>query len=245
MLHIVCSFTDVEFYEVSNLIEWKVYSYKLTAIEAFYRSMRRLGVSIATFDHKYNEVYSHVIFDTSLTEWKLIFIKHITGDVLELPVARGYRLEIRSFEDYKSFRKYFAIGGKQGEFKFSDFMPHLNKQIPDAYVLDDAKRKTVISYNKIDKKTSGIYPIGTINWTEVHIKHPQLDPDKHHRTVENLNKTRELYPDIYRATKGMDVSIKYGDKPNEKTESIKECSYDWGTFDESDRAVISAIKETD
>ena len=211
---------------------WETYSYKMNSICVFFKSMVDLGVSIATFDYDYNDIYSHVIFDTTTDEWRLVFIQHQVGNVLELPIARGYKIEIRSFEKYSELRHYFNICGNSGSFKLSDFLSHFNNKIPTEYLLDDNKRKTIISYNKMDNCSSGIYPIGTINWAVVHAKNPQMDPNKHHRSEDNLRKTRELYPNIYNQIKTMDISIKYGDIPNERTESIKDCSYDWNSVDE-------------
>ncbi len=82
-------------------------------------------------------------------------------------------------------------------------------QIPQTYTLDDKKRKTILKYDKIDKN-DGIYPIGTLNWEEINIQRLILGKTSKNRDPKNLDKTKNLYPRIYEATKDMNISIRYG-----------------------------------
>ncbi|MCH3964533.1 MAG: hypothetical protein LKE46_09680 [Clostridium sp.] len=71
------------------------YSGVVEGLKEFYSSMRNINVEIGTFKHKYNTVLSDVILDTRSSDgWKLIFIKRIDGDVLEIQIQRGYRFTI-------------------------------------------------------------------------------------------------------------------------------------------------------
>ena len=189
-------------------------------LKILFSSMRGIGVDIATFDHLYNGIDSMVIFDTRET-WKLIFIKRGSGDILKIPVEKGYKFTIDGSINYKKFREYFQIGGAKGEFSLNEFITCLKKLIPDRYVLNDERRVNILKYDRIDDESEGIYPIKTINWVEVHAKNPKLDPKKYHRTTKNLEKTKQLYPNIYRATKDMDITIVYGRSAGIKTEEIK------------------------
>lgn len=212
------------------MMEWRTFSKKIDKLSGFYRSMRKNDIRIGTFDFVYNNVVSHVIFDTSEgREWGLYFIKHGNGngETLEIPIAVGYKFEIRSYEKYLEFRKYFEISGVTGTFHFEDFIPHINNNIPNEYVLNDNKRVQILKYNKLDRNSAGIYPVGVINWEEVHLKNPNMDPSKYHRTEENLRKTRELYPSIYSIIRDKDISIRYGEKKEEKTENIILGICDW------------------
>ena len=162
--------------------------------------MKKQGIDIGTFDFKYNNIQSDVIFDT-LTKWKLVFIKRGVGDVLEVPVEKGYRFTIDSSQKYREFIEYFEISGKKGEFSINDFCQFLNSRVPENYQLSDLKRKMIIQYNRIDKEQDGIYPVGIINWELQHIKNPELPKDKYHRSKDNLLKTKQLYPEVYETTK--------------------------------------------
>ncbi|EPY6469413.1 DUF6037 family protein [Clostridium sporogenes] len=196
------------------------YSYHgvVVGLKELYSSMRVLNVSIGTFEHEYNGVESSVIFDTrNLEGWKLKFIKRIVGNVLEIPVERGYRFTIEGNEEYQKFREYFGIGGGKGVFSIRGFVEHLDHQIPAEYRITDETRKTILRYDKLDNESEGIYPIRITNWEVVHARNPRLPKDKYHRTKNNLLKTKELYPRIYEATKNLDITIIYGERPGDKT----------------------------
>ncbi|MPM88306.1 hypothetical protein SDC9_135408 [bioreactor metagenome] len=198
------------------------YSGTVNGLKEFYFSMRTLSVEIGTFEHEYNNVFSDTIFDTRSSDgWKLIFIKRIDGNVLEVKIQRGYRFTIEGSKAYNQFREYFGIGGGKGKFSIKEFVIHLSGQIPLEYDISDKKRKAILRYDKLDNDSDGIYPIGITNWTVVHAKNPKLPDDKYHRTPKNLAKTKEFYPQIYKATKDMDITIIYGVEPGEKTKDIK------------------------
>lgn len=203
------------------------YSGSIDGLKIFYRSMLDINVQIGTFEYEYNNVVSDVILDTRDSEpWKMFFIKRGHGDTLFIPIKKGYRFTIEGNEKYKEFVDYFGIERGKGKFSIKDFVNYLNNKIPSEYILSDCVRKTVLKYDRIDTDSDGIFPIGVTNWETVHAKNPLLPKDKYHRTNKNLSKTRQLYPEIYSATKDMDITIIYGTKSGEKTEKMKKCQFD-------------------
>lgn len=202
------------------------YSGKVEKLSDFYKSMRQLGVQIGTFEHTYNHITSDVIFDTRNTkQWNLLFIKRGIGDTLSVPLNKGYLLTVEGNEKYGEFIRYFGIRAGKGQFHIKDFVTNLNMQIPKKYQISDNTRKTILSYDKLDSDSDGIYPIGVTNWEVVHAKNSNLPKVKYHRTEKNLLKTKELYPSIYQATKDMDITIRYGTKPGDKTNELKLCKF--------------------
>ncbi|MCL2718705.1 MAG: DUF6037 family protein [Lachnospiraceae bacterium] len=196
------------------------FSRKMEKLQNLYKSMRELNVKIGVFTHVFNNIESSVIFDTRGDAWMLIFMKLILGDILEIPIKQGYIFTIDGDEKYKKFREYFEIAGGRGVFSIGQFIEHFEKQVPQIYELNDNKRNEIMRYDRIDSQSEGIYPIGMKNWELIHAQNPTLQKDKFHRTPENLAKTRELYPIIFSATKNMDISIMYGIKPGNKTNSL-------------------------
>ena len=196
------------------------FSKYIEELKTFYTKMKEINVRIGTFSHSYNGVNSEVIFDTR-NNWKLVFMKKGYGEVLEIPVEIGYVFSIQGNDAYKKFINYFRVSGKKGAFKMGEFIGHFKKCVPDRYVLDDSKRGTILTYDKIDRKSDGKYPIKVINWEVVHAQNPELDEEKYHRSPENLEKTRELYPDLYLATRDMDITIVYGVQPEERTNALQ------------------------
>lgn len=201
------------------------YSYTSATLEelrTLYGSMRALNVRIGNFTHQYNNIESSVLFDTrDSAGWKLIFMKLIEGVVLEVPIKLGYKFSIEGDAAYYRFKEYFGIGGGKGAFSIREFVDQFRGQVPVRYRLNDEKRRAILKYDRLDNESEGIYPIGTTNWEVVHARNPSLPDDKYHRTKKNLDKTQELYPAIYRATRDMDVTIIYGVEPGKKTESMK------------------------
>lgn len=202
------------------------YSAYLSGLRELYGSMKKLPVTIGTFDHNYNKISSSVIFDTSdrVSGWKVTFLKKGSGDVLSLPIAVGYRIEIVGNNTYSSFIKYFNISGRKGSFHLKDFVANFNSQIPETYCVTEKARSEILRY-KSDGE--GKYPIGTRNWQVYHALHPEIPKDKYHRSAKNLSKTQNCYPAIYAATKDIDLTIIYGKKPGRYTDEIINCSHDW------------------
>lgn len=195
---------------------------ELPELRQLYRSMKNLNVDIGTFEHEYNGVQSSVIFDTrNPMGWDLVFMRHGQGNIFKVPVKKGFRFAIEGDEMYLRFRDYFEIGGGKGKFSMNDFLECLKRRIPPAYILDDESGKVILRYDPIDKQSNGIYPTGVVNWAVVHAKKPQMDPDKFHRTNENLMKTKQFHPALYQATKDMDLTIRYSEEPGVKTKDLK------------------------
>ncbi|KJD43877.1 DUF6037 family protein [Paenibacillus terrae] len=206
------------------------YSYSgiVDGLKVFYSSMHQLNVEIGTFEHKYNNIISDAIFDTrDSSGWSLTFIKRVRGNVLCIPIQKGYRFAIIGDKEYNAFIEYFGIGSGKGQFSIKEFVDYLDKQIPAEYRLSDNKRKVILKYNKLDNDSDGIYPVGVKNWGVIHARNPELPEDKYHRTAKNLLKTKELYPDIYNAIKDIDITIIYGKHPGENTETIKAGKMDY------------------
>lgn len=86
-------------------------------------------MQIGTFEYTYNEIVSDAIFDTRDSElWKLVFIKRGHGDMLSIPIKKGYCFTIEGNEKYKEFADYFDIGRGKGQFSIKDFVKQLNKK---------------------------------------------------------------------------------------------------------------------
>ncbi|HEM3555346.1 DUF6037 family protein [Streptococcus suis] len=194
------------------------YSKKIENLRELYRSMCGLGVEIGTFVHVYNGVESDVIFDTRT--WVLSFIKKGLGDTLTLSIQKGFRFTIEGDSEYRSFIAYFGISGGKGKFSIADFVDNFSNQVPTQYIITDNTRQTIISYDRLDSGSDGIYPIGIKNWDVIHAKNPNLPRDKYHRTKENLLKTKELYPNIYDIIKDKDITVLYGKKLGTETTCI-------------------------
>lgn len=189
--------------------------------------MQKISVQIGTFEYIYNEIVSDVIFDTRDSAlWELVFIKRKYGDILSIPVKKGYCFTIEGNEKYKEFIDYFNIRRGKGQFSIKTFINHLKSKIPTKYNLSDNVRERILEYDGIDVDNDGIFPIGIKNWDVVHANNPMLPKNKYHRSNNNLSKTRQLYPEIYLAIKDMDITIIYGKTCGENTEKIKRCQFD-------------------
>lgn len=199
------------------------YSKKIDNLRELYKSMCGLGVQIGTFVHVYKGVESDVIFDTR--KWVLCFIKKGLGDTLTLSIQKGFKFTIKDDSEYRKFIAYFGISGGKGKFSIADFVNNFSNQVPAQYNITDDTRETIISYDRLDSRGEGIYPIGIKNWDVIHAQNPNLPRDKYHRTKENLLKTKELYPDIYDIIKDKDITVLYGRNPGIETDDIKKGNF--------------------
>ena len=192
----------------------------LVSLKGFHKSMKLLNVEIATFDHQYNGVLSHVILDIRTSPWNLVFIKHIIGDTLTIPIHPGYLFVISGDASYRRFLNYFGIQqSTAGSFHISSFIKDLEPQVPSSYTINHKARCAVYQYTR-SSKDDGMYPIGLLNWDVFHAENPQISKDLYHRSDANLMKTKNLYPEIYEAIKTMDMSVKYGKQPTVYTEEL-------------------------
>ena len=162
----------------------------LVSLKGFHKSMKLLNVEIATFDHQYNGVLSHVILDIRTSPWNLVFIKHIIGDTLTIPIHPGYLFVISGDASYRRFLNYFGIQqSTAGSFHISSFIKDLEPQVPSSYTINHKARCAVYQYTR-SSKDDGMYPIGLLNWDVFHAENPQISKDLYHRSDANLMKTK-------------------------------------------------------
>lgn len=199
---------------------WNIYYYSLDNLKSFSSSMKRQNVEQAVFAHKYNNILSHVIVDISCRDgWNLIFVKHGDGKVLKLKVMVGFRVYVTE-SLFRDICEYFGIRKKKGGFSTKEFFLQVNSQIPLNYVLSDENRKTVYEYRYRNDSDEGMYPIGLISWSEKNAKYRLKGAVEKHRTPYNLEKTKNLYPELYESIKDIDVSVKYGKNILKDTEKL-------------------------
>ena len=203
------------------------YKRKISELVQFYHSMKKLSVAIGTFEHEYNGVNSHVIFETRTCPFMLHFIEHRTGRTFSVPIEPGFVFSVPDSTSYYAMLDYFNIKRRgRGTFQIGGFITSFRRQIPPEYAITDAEREVVNRYDPIDRTSEGIYPVGVKNWAVINAKRAAKGFSAlGHRSQHNLEKTRELYPEIYQIIKTMDISICYGLSPGNKTEAIKTGSF--------------------
>lgn len=221
---------DAKQLELKRMGEF-TYQRELKELKILYKSMMQLDVSIGTFNHRYNDVGSSVIFDTQNADgngWKLIFMKIGVGTILEIFIRKGFIFSIRGNAEYQEFIRYFNVSGKKGEFSINDFINHLCNSIPSQYALNTQQRFNISRYRGDQE---GIYPISFINWELIRARNPENTKS---RSAENLAKTKELYPALYRATKDKDISIGYGNEPSNRTKGLSDAKISSDFFNSKD-----------
>ena len=202
------------------------YEAEIKKLRIFKKTMSKLKVEIGTFEFQYNEILTDVIFDTRSSEsWEIIFMKVGIGKTLTIPIKLGYKFTIDTSKKYQEFISFFNIKNGKGKFSIKSFKNYFNENIPDEYKLSDNAREKIIKYNRIDTGSEGIYPISLKNWELIHAKNNKLPKDKFHRRLENLAKTKQLYPDLYEAIKDKDISVNYSTEIGGQTEQIKKLNF--------------------
>lgn len=205
-------------------------SYKLDNLQSFHAEMKKLNVSIATFDFTYNEVSCACLFEADYEKgFSLTFFKTISGESLKLPVLPGYRLNtyIEDPDFYRYFWNFFQLNKRDGGFTMSSFFENLNRKIPQHFSIENNLDRPLLAKQYDTEEKDRPYFLGFINWQILRAKNPKV---KGSRSDVNLKKTEILYPQIYKATKNYDISVRYTaiDNPNIKnfTNLLKDSFHD-------------------
>lgn len=196
-------------------------SYKLENLQSFHIGMKKLGVSIATFDFVYNKVSCACLFEANYEKgFSLTFFKTISGETLKLPVLPGYRVStyIEDPDFYNYFWDFFQLQQKNGGFTMKNFFENLNQKIPLYFNLNRNLDKPILAKKYDTEEKERPYFLGFINWQVLRAKNPEL---KGSRSEANLEKTKILYPQIYQATKDYDISIRYTDIDSPNAQKFK------------------------
>lgn len=191
-------------------------AYKLENLQLFHLGMKKLGVNIATFDFKYKQTIFACLFEANYEKgFSLTFFKPISGESLKMPILPGYLVStfIEDRDLYTYFWTFFQLEARNGGFTMQSFFERLNQSIPSTFEINKNLDRPLISrkYDTEDKERP--FFLGFINWQMLRAKNPEA---KGSRSETNLEKTKLLYPQIYKAIKDYDISVRYThiDNPN-------------------------------
>lgn len=190
---------------------------KLTNLKTLHIEMKKIGVSVETFDYSYNNQDCSVIFYPDYTNgFYLVFFKKKNASKLKLPIKKGYDLILLG-QDFTNFWNFFEIGAEKGKFKIKDFYEHLNKKIPTVATKINSNDRMLIQKTIPIDDEENIFFKNLINWEKARIKNPNLNKG---RDPKNLEKTKILYPNIYEEIKNFDISVAYTNSPIHDEEKI-------------------------
>lgn len=188
---------------------------KLSGLEVLYKDMRDKGKDYVIFDYSHSaKIKLIILFDIKTIPFSLLLIKKVYKQTLLLDIQRGFMLDtfLQSNQYNRLLQMLEIKPGIIKSFSTKEFFQELNSKIPTHthnYILDDETRMA-ISHSKNFEEKDKILICGYIDWDE--IKNGKT------YTQANREKTRILYPDVYKKIKDKNISIKY--TANKKDEII-------------------------
>lgn len=172
--------------------------------------MKKLDLLVDVFDFSYNNVDCSVLFNPDYdTCFSLTFFKKKSNQTLKLPVKPGYDLTIQG-ENFYAFCRLFEIKRQKGAFSIKEFFSYLNSKIPTNSIPNTSSQRELISSLINVDDSEKLHFDHLINWEKARAKNPEL---KKGRNPKNLEKTRLLYPEIFKEIKDFDISVAYSSTP--------------------------------
>ncbi|EPH77107.1 hypothetical protein D929_00176 [Enterococcus faecalis 02-MB-P-10] len=190
---------------------------KLPNLKKLHWSMKKLDLTVDVFDFSYNEVDCSILFNPDYsTGFSLTLFKKKNALVLKLPVNPGYNLVIEN-ENFNAFCRFFEIKHEKGAFSIIEFFSYLNSKIPTKASKNTPRQREIISSLLTIDDSQKLHFDHFINWEKARAKNPKL---KKGRNTKNLEKTRLLYPEIFKEIKNFDISVAYSSKPASSEELL-------------------------
>ena len=172
-----------------------------------YTSMKEKGLDHTAFDYIHNNIKLYIFFDIETKPFRLLLIKKHSSITLLLEIHQGFVLNTHlEREKYNILREILEIkNGSTTSFSTNKFFEELNSHFPKEAKMHDLNKdkniKLAISKAYQCEDAEQIYPYAFIDWD-------RIDGNKSYSS-KNREKTRLLYPDIYKSIQNKNISVKY------------------------------------
>ncbi len=194
---------------------------QLNNLKRVYILSKQENRDYCVFSFQKNKIEFDVFFDFNTTPYKLGFLPKNADIEIWLDVHSGFVIDsLISKEEYYSLTRILGLKyDPNNPFSTTAFFEEFNSKIPQELPSLDLYEATIVhvTINKYSiEKPDRIYYIGQKEWDK-----PQ-NRGKGNRRPENLEKTRLLYPEIYKRTKDRNISIIYSAKMSDNYKRLKE-----------------------
>lgn len=178
---------------------------RIDNLSKIYRQLKDNNQTYTFFPFKTNGVNFDIFFDIDKSPFKLMFLALNSNYQLSLDVMSGFLVNINLSKDqyYELVKLLNLKKDINNPFSPKNFFTQFDNQIPQNLInLDKNQTNSLILkvYSDIEEKDK-LYYCGMTDWNNKNYGR--------HRTKENLEKTRLLYPDLYNLIVDKDISIKY------------------------------------
>lgn len=176
----------------------------LDGIIPLYKEIIKNKETYCVFPFTKNKIEFDVFFDIEKTPFRLGFLVIKSNFQLWLNVTRGFNIStVLDREDYKRLKDLLGLKyDPANPFSTTSFFEEFNKKIPAVIpVINSEHRKQLILYSYSIEERDRLFYAGLYEWDK-------LGSDKK-RSLENLEKTRLLLPELYNQIKDRNVSVRY------------------------------------
>lgn len=180
-------------------------------LNSLYTDIKRKKRTYDIYTIFYGNKELQVLFDIGTLPFRLYIMRKGSREHICLSVMKGFQIQTYlSEDDFRQLRSMLDLSDKEKGFSTKTFFAYLNQQIPDRCQNEKISRKMLAHITGCEDPDK-IYVKGRINWEE--------QPTKRRVSHLNREKTRILYPDLYREICDQNISIIYSDLPEPKFNS--------------------------
>lgn len=172
-------------------------------LNSLYTDIKRKKRSYDIFSFLYGNAELQVLFDTGTRPFQLYIIKKNSTACIRLSVAKGFILQtFLSQNDYTALTDMLGLPVQTKGFSTKKFFTFLDQQIPDHCQNEPISKQHLAQICRCEEPDR-VYLKGFTNWDE--------QPSKKHVSHLNREKTRILYPDLYRKIHDKNISVIYSE----------------------------------
>lgn len=177
----------------------------LNNLKPIYYQLREEKLTYCIFPFISNNVTFEIFFDIGKVPFRIGFLAHSSELQLWKDINRGFNIStILTDKEYKMLVEILQLKyDPTNHFSPFKFFDQFNLAIPASIppIMNEKRIRTVLqTFHDIEEKEKVNYK-GHKDWGR--------SKSIRHRTPENLEKTRLIYPELYERIKDRDISIMY------------------------------------
>jgi len=190
---------------------------KLEGIIPLYKKLKTSDKTYGVFKFTKNKVDFDILFDIGINPYKIGFLVINNDFQLWLDVLPGFNINtFLSKTELNSLIKVLKLKyDPDNQFSTKKFFEEFNSKIPsDFRFIKKQELPKLVKYIYDIEESEKVYYNGMIDWDRIN--------NGNNRQESNLEKTRLLYPKLYKQIKDRNISVRYSTTRNiEKEKEIE------------------------
>lgn len=176
----------------------------LDGLIPIYQEIKKRSETYCVFKFNKNKIEFDIFFDIGTNPFRLGFLLIESNFELWLDVQQGFRIStMLEREKLKELRELLGLKfDPNNPFSTKSFFEEFNSKIPNTPPhYKKEQRDRIVLYSFSIEEPDKLYYAGIIEWDKMQ--------SGRKRSFENLEKTRLLFPELYRQIRDRNVSVRY------------------------------------